>query len=108
MSEMTKATREPLDPSRLRKLPSHFGWVDHRVREHLPTLTLEEIALYFFLHLAADRYGLSFYADSTLSRLLGICEGQVAQARVGLGAKGLITYRYPLYQLLEVPCPKRS
>lgn len=108
MSETTKATREPLDPSRLRKVPSHFAWVDHRVREHLPTLTLEEIALYFFLHLAADRYGLSFYADSTLARLLGVTEAQVAHARVGLGAKGLVTYRFPLYQLLEVPCPKRS
>lgn len=108
MSETTKATREPLDPTRLRQVPSHFAWVDHRVREHLSTLTLEEIALYFFLHVAADRYGLSFYADSTLARLLGLSEGQVAQARVGLGAKGFITYRYPLYQLLEVPCPKRS
>ena len=100
--------REPIDAARLRKLPSHFAWADHRVREHLPTLTLEEIALYFFLHLAADRYGLSFYADSTLARLLGISEGHIAQARVGLGAKEFITYRYPLYQLLEVPCPKRS
>jgi hypothetical protein len=100
--------REPLDAARVRKLPSHFAWADHRVREHFPTLTLEEIALYFFLHLAADRFGMSFYADSTLSRLLGLSEGQVARAREGLGAKGLITYRYPVYQLLEVPCPKRS
>ncbi len=100
--------RTPIDSARLRKLPNHFAWADHRVREHLPTLTLEEIALYFFLHLAADRFGLSFYADSTLSRLLGLSEGQIAQARVGLGAKELIAYRYPLYQVLEVPCPKRS
>ncbi len=108
MSETTKATREPLDPIRLRKVPSHFAWVDHRVREHLPTLTLEEMGLYFFLHVAADRYGLSFYADSTLARLLGMTESQVAHARVGLGEKGLVTYRFPLYQLLEVPCPTRS
>ncbi len=108
MTSMRPPDRQPLDLGRLRQVPGHFAWVDHRVREHLPTLTLEEIALYFFLHVAADRYGLSFYADSTLARLLGMTESQVAHARVGLGAKELITYRFPLYQLLEVPCPTRS
>lgn len=99
--------REPIDPSRLRRLPGHFAWVDHRVRELLPTLSLEETALYFFLHVAADRFGLSFYADATIAKRLGLSESQVARAREGLGAKGLVTYRYPLYQLLEVPCAKR-
>ena len=45
---------EPVDPTRVRTLPRHFAWVDHRLRERLRTLSLEEIALLFFLHLAAD------------------------------------------------------
>lgn len=108
MTQMNSCKREPIDPSRLRQVPSHFAWVDHRVREVLPGLTLEEIAVYFFLHVAADRYGLSFYADATIGKRLGLSEPQVVGARQGLAEKGLVTYRYPLYQLLEVPCPIRS
>lgn len=78
------------------------------VRDILPHLTLEEMALLFFLHIAADRYGLSFYADHTLAERLGLTESQVARARIGLGEKDLIAYRFPLYQLLEVPCPTPS
>ena len=94
--------RQPVDPTRLRTLPSHFAWIDHRLRARLRELSLEEIALLFFLHLAADRCGLSFWADATLARHLGLREGDVIQARFALVAKGLIAYRYPLYQLLPV------
>jgi hypothetical protein len=92
----------PVDPARVRTLPRHFAWVDHRLRERLRELSLEEIALLFFLHLAADKTGCSFWADSTIAKRLGLREGDVAHARVGLVTKGLIAYRYPLYQLLPV------
>jgi hypothetical protein len=92
----------PVDPTRVRTLPRHFAWVDHRLRERLRELRLEEIALLFFLHLAADRTGCSFWADATIAKTLGLPEGDVIQARFGLLAKGLITYRYPLYQLLPL------
>jgi hypothetical protein len=92
--------REPVDPSRVRKLPKHFAWIDHRLRERLGDLTLEEIALFFFLHLSADRDGLSFWAESTIAKRLNLKEGDVIQARYGLLSKGLIAYRYPLFQIL--------
>ena len=94
---------EPLVPSRVRVLPRHFAWADHRLREHLCRMNLEEIALLFFLHLAADRQGCSFWADSTVGRKLGLPEGEVIQARYGLEQKGYIAYAYPRYQLLELP-----
>jgi hypothetical protein len=59
---------EPVDPTRVRTLPRHFAWVDHRLRDHLRALRLEEIALLFFLHLAADRHGLSFWSDAMIAR----------------------------------------
>ena len=89
-------------PTRVRTLPAHFAWVDHRLRERLRELSLEEIALLFFLHLAADKRGCSFWADATIAKKLGLREGDVVYARVGLVAKGLIAYRYPLSQLLSL------
>jgi hypothetical protein len=93
---------DPVDPTRVRTLPCHFAWVDHRLRDRLRALSLEEIALLFFLHLAADKRGLSFWSDATIARKLPLGEGDVLQARFGLVAKGLVAYRYPLYQLLPL------
>jgi hypothetical protein len=92
----------PVDPTRVRTLPRHFAWIDHRLRERLRDLSLEEIALLLFLHLAADRTGCSFWADTTIAKKLGLREGDINQARFRLVAQGLIAYRYPLYQLLPL------
>jgi len=97
---------EPVDPERVRKLPRHFAWVDHRLRERLHALSLEEIALLFFLPIAADRLGCSFWADATIAKKLGLREGDVIQARFHLVQHGLIAYRYPLFQLLPVEDPR--
>lgn len=100
------AAPEPLDPDRIRTVPRHFAWIDHRLRNRLAGLSLEEIALLFFLHLAADRLGCSFWADSTIAKKLGLREGDVIQARFHLVARGLIAYRYPLFQLLSLEDPR--
>jgi hypothetical protein len=94
---------EPVDPTRVRTVPRHFAWIDHRLRDRLQELSLEEIALLFFLHLAADKSGLSFWAEASIAKKLRLREGDVIQARFHLVAKGLIAYRYPLYQLLPLP-----
>lgn len=99
--------RLPVDPARVRVLPRHFAWVDHRLRERLNTLSLLEIALLFFLHLVADKTGCSFWADSTIAKKLGLKEGDVIEARYGLLSKGLIAYRYPLFQILPLEDPSR-
>jgi hypothetical protein len=93
---------DPVDPTRVRTLPAHFAWIDHRLRDRLSALSLEAIALLFFLHLAADRTGCSFWADATIAKKLGLREGDVIQARAHLVVQGLVAYRYPLYQLLPV------
>jgi len=94
--------RAPVDPARVRVLPRHFAWVDHRLRDRLAALTLAEIALLFFLHLVADRTGSSFWAESTIAKKLGLKEGDVIEARYGLLSKGLIAYRYPLWQVVNL------
>lgn len=94
--------RQPVDPSRIRALPPHFAWADHRLRDRLSGLSLEEIAVLFFLHLCADRNGCCFWADATLAKRLSLREGDVIQARNGLIQKGFVLYRYPLYQILPL------
>lgn len=93
------------DPERARKLPEHFAWVDHRLRDQLGRLSLEEIALLFFLHLAADKAGCSFWSDPSIAKRLRVPAGAVTEARFGLVRKGLVAYRYPLYQILPVKEP---
>lgn len=97
---------EPVDPTRVRTLPAHFAWRDHRLRDRLRDLGLEAIALLVFLHLAADRTGCSFWADATIAKKLGLREGDIVAARGRLVAHGLVAYRYPLYQLLPLEDPR--
>ena len=89
-------------PEGVRTLPRHFAWIDHRMREHLGRLTLEETALLFFLHLAADRFGCSYWSDPSIAKRLGLQAGAVTEARIGLVRKGIVAFRYPLYQILSL------
>lgn len=93
---------EVVDPARVRTFPRQFAWADSRLRDLLSVLTKEEVALLFFLHLAADRRGCSFWADGTLAKRLPLREEEVVRARRGLVEKDLVAYRYPLYQILSV------
>ncbi len=47
---------DPVDPTRVRTLPRHFAWIDHRLRDRLRELSLEEIALLVFLHLRSSSF----------------------------------------------------
>ena len=83
-------TKRVLNPERLRQVPEHFSWLDHRlVREH--TIEKADVcawALYLFLVTAADAHGLSYYSDASLSRRLKL---------------DLIAYDPPLTQVLSLP-----
>ena len=99
--------RLPVSPERVRTLPEHFAWVDHRLRDLLAQLTIEEIALLFFLHLAADRMGCSYWSDVTIAKRLSVPVGAVTEARLGLVRKGFVAFRFPLYQILPLEEPPR-
>jgi len=61
-----------LNPDRLRQVPEHFSWLDHRlVRGHyIEKADVCVWALYLFLLSVADVHGLSYYSDATLARRL--------------------------------------
>jgi hypothetical protein len=92
---------------RLRRPPATgWSWVDRRfLREHGDHLSREAVLLYFFLAAVADRHGLSFYSDTTLSARLKLTLPVLAQAREELLERDLIAYELPLVQVLALPAP---
>ena len=93
-----------LIPSRVRRVPRQFSWVDQRlVRDHhIERCEPSALALYLFLVTVADAQGLSYYADSSTSRLLSLSPERLAQARETLIRAELIAYEAPLYQVLAL------
>ncbi|WP_186406050.1 hypothetical protein, partial [Candidatus Accumulibacter aalborgensis] len=104
-------TKRVLNPERLRQVPEHFSWLDHRlVRDHhIERADVCAWALYLFLVAVADAEGLSYYADASLCRRLRLDPLRLARARNDLIGLDLIAFDPPLYQVLsldlEAPLP---
>ena len=96
--------REPILPQRQRHIPPHFSWIDHRlVRDgHVQGRSASALALYLFLVTVADADGLSWYSDGGLCQQLSWSGPQLQQARAELQQAGLIAYRKPLVQVLDL------
>jgi hypothetical protein len=61
-------------PQNIRKINRSFAWIDHRLVRNgfLQVMTHQEMALYLFLVLAADRHGVSFYRKEKMCDALGL------------------------------------
>jgi hypothetical protein len=92
-------------PERKRVLAPPFAWVDRRflLNGFLAALTPQENLLYFFLVLAADRDGLSFYNYDKICQLLTLAVDDYIQARNGLIDKKLIAFDGRQFQVLALP-----
>jgi hypothetical protein len=76
------------------------------VREH--TIEKADVcawALYLFLVTVADAHGLSYYADASVSRRLGLDAHRLAKARSDLIGLDLIAFEPPLVQVLSLETP---
>jgi len=93
-----------LCPERVRRVPPHFSWVDHRlVRDHhLRRADAKAWALYLVLVTVGDEHGLSYYSDGAIGRLLSLTAAEVVAARRQLVAAALIAHEAPLYQVLAL------
>ena len=91
-----------LTTDRVRRVPSQFSWVDHRLvrGNYLMKASAPAWALYLVLVTVGDEQGLSYYADRTLARLLSLHEDSIGEARRQLIDAGVIAYKAPLYQVL--------
>jgi hypothetical protein len=93
-----------LCPDRVRRVPPHFSWVDHRLvrDDYLRRADVKAWALYLVLITVGDEHGLSYYSDASLGRLLSLPSAEVVAARGQLVAAALIAYHLPLYQVLAL------
>ena len=103
------AIKRVICSERVRKIPTQFSWVDHRlVRErHIERCDAHAAALYLFLVTVADAQGLSYYSDRSLGRSLSMDPVRLGKARGDLIRAGLIAYQRPLYQVLALDSPPR-
>ena len=101
----TARIKRPIDPQRIRPIPHQFAPLDRRLvsQHYVRRMNLEQIALYTFLACVSDAEGLSFYSEERLCRELGLSLHGLWDARDALVAAGLLLYRRPVYQLLELP-----
>jgi hypothetical protein len=98
-------TKKVLDPNRIRRIDGGFSFIPHRFLTDgfLSSLHQKEILLYFFLILASDRFGLSFYAYDAICSFLQITVDQYIEARDSLIRKDLIAFDGTVFQVLDLP-----
>ena len=94
----------PIVAHRIRKVPRHFSWIDHRlVRDrHLEKISHLDAALYLFLVTVGDSKGLSYYGDPSIIKRLSMDQNMLNEARANLIRSGLIAWQKPLYQVLSL------
>ncbi len=101
----------PLLPKRVRKIAGSFAFIEHRFLRDgfLSSLTREELLLYFFLVLAGDREGLSYYSYDKICLLLKMDLDEYILSRNALIDKDLIGFDGRLFQVLSLPeCASQS
>jgi len=97
--------KKVLVADRIRHTGKSFCFIEHRFLTDgfLQSLTRHELALYLFLVLASDKYGLSYYGDKSICSLLSLNEQDYLFARSCLIHKDLIVYDGTLFQVLSLP-----
>lgn len=101
-------SKVPIVAQRIRKVPKHFSWIDHRlVRDrHIENCSHAAAALYLFLVTVGDVKGLSYYSDKSIVKYLSMDPSILQQARADLIRIGLIAWQKPLYQVLSLGRPE--
>ncbi len=97
--------REPFVSNRVRKIKGSFAFIEHRFLRHgfWASLSHDELLLYFFLVLVADRDGLSFYPYDKICSLLTIDIDAYILARNSLIDKDLLAFDGTFFQVLSLP-----
>lgn len=96
--------KTPVLTGRVRKVPSSFSWIDHRLVSdgHMERCSHEACALYLFLVCVGDEKGLSYYGDGSITGKLSMDRQGLESARRELIDRGLIAWRKPIYQVLSL------
>ncbi|MDH3347828.1 MAG: hypothetical protein OEM02_06990 [Desulfobulbaceae bacterium] len=94
-----------LQAERVRKINGSFAFIEHQfLRQGFwSKLSHDELVLYFFLVLVADREGLSFYGKEKICSYCGFSPEEYLVARNNLIQKNLIAFNKQLFQVLSLP-----
>lgn len=105
LQEEHMANRKPLVCNRIRKIDGSFAWIGHRFLRSgfFTSLTPNELLLYFFLVLVADRQGLSYYHYDKICSLLCLSVDDYIVVRNQLIDKDLIAFDGTFFQVLSLP-----
>lgn len=97
--------RQPIVADRVRRIAGSFAFIEHRfLRQGFWTgLSHHALLLYFFLVLAGDRRGVSFYSYDRICSLLGLVLDEYLQAREQLIEEDLIAFDGRIFQVLSLP-----
>ncbi len=97
--------RKPLVCDRIREIDGSFAWIGHRFLRSgfFISLTRNELLLYFFLVLVADRQGLSYYHYDKICSLLCLSIDDYIFIRDQLIDKDLIAFDGTFFQVLSLP-----
>jgi hypothetical protein len=97
--------RAPPRPDRVRRIDGGFAFVPTRFLHDgfFASLSDAERALYFFLVLAGDRNGVSFYAHDRICAALELTVDDYLLIRNSLIARDLIAFDGRRFQVLALP-----
>ena len=106
MAPITDPLRLPLVPERVRSIAGQgFGFLPHRFLRDgfLSSPERDELALYVFLVLAANRHGVSFYGYDAICAMLRMPAECYLDARNRLIDRDLIAFDGTRFQVLSLP-----
>lgn len=97
--------KKVLSTERIRRIGGGFAFIPHRFLTggFVSALGADELLLYLFLVLAADRNGLSFYGYDKICSLLEMDLDRYIDARDGLIRQDLIAFDGTIFQVLSLP-----
>ncbi len=97
--------RTPIQPDRVRRIGRGFAFVPNRFLHDgfFASLRHNERSLYFFLVLAGDRNGASYYAYDRICTTLEITLDDYVAARNALIDKDLVAFDGTCFQVLSLP-----
>jgi hypothetical protein len=81
-------------PQKIRKIQGSFAWIDHRLvrNGYLQVMTHDDMVLYLFLIMAADRNGVSFYRKEKICKAVSLDFSQFEIARDRLVNMKLVAF----------------
>jgi hypothetical protein len=81
-------------PQKIRSIRNSFAWIDHRLVRNgfIETMTHQDMALYLFLVLAADKNGVSFYRKEKICQAVSLDYSQFEIAKDRLINMKLIAF----------------